>query len=122
MAESVRDSVKRAMGRSVEEPPKKEPMRTTIIRSIDQLNKSLVAYAKELREEEKKEAKEPEGPTYNKAEVDYGEGTRKEHCGLCEYYQVMHKDGCALVKGYIEYDMWCRLFEEKPDEGTFVDE
>ena len=60
-------------------------------------------------------------PELDKDEVHYGDGTKTEYCGICVHYQVMRKNGCELVKGYIEYDKWCDRFEEKPDEAVFID-
>ncbi len=43
-----------------------------------------------------------------KAAVDYGKGTEKEHCGICEHYS---NHECSKVIGTINPDMWCKLFE-----------
>jgi hypothetical protein len=61
-------------------------------------------------------------PPHSKDDADYKLGTKTEYCGICEYYQVKKKDGCKLVQGFIQYDHWCRFFEEKPDEAVWVDE
>lgn len=57
-----------------------------------------------------------EKQAYSKSEVDYSKGTMEEHCGKCEYFEVLHKNGCYLVRGHIESDMWCNKFEEADDD------
>ena len=61
-------------------------------------------------------------PPHTKDDADYKMGTRNEYCGICEYYQVKKKDGCKLVQGYIQYDHWCRFFEEDTEPAPFVDD
>ena len=76
-------------------------------------------------ESEEKGPIEPEAyrqPPHTKDDADYKLGSKTEECGICEYYQVMKKDGCKLVQGFIQYDHWCRFFEEKLDEAVWVDE
>jgi len=52
-----------------------------------------------------------------KKEVDYSVGMRKKKCGLCRYFipeQRGSDDGeCRKVKGRINAEMWCKLFEHK---------
>lgn len=57
-----------------------------------------------------------EKQAYSKSEVDYSKGTTEEHCGICEHFEVLHKNGCYLVRGHIESDMWCNKFEEAGDD------
>jgi len=48
-------------------------------------------------------------PTHYKDEVDYSEGMRKAHCGICAHYIPGGK--CTLVIGEIEKSYWCELFK-----------
>lgn len=52
-----------------------------------------------------------QGPIYSKAEVNYSKGTDKEHCGNCDHFEVLHKNGCELVKGDIRAGMWCNKWD-----------
>lgn len=48
----------------------------------------------------------------DKADVQYGRGMPKEHCGICRYYVGQAPVGlCEKVKGMIRAEMWCRLYE-----------
>lgn len=49
----------------------------------------------------------------SKEDVGYKDGTKKEHCGICEEFEVDHKNGCHLVRGYINAEKWCRLFSKE---------
>lgn len=49
----------------------------------------------------------------SKSEVDYGPGMKSAHCGICEYFEMDHKNGCHLVSGHIEASKWCNLFSER---------
>ena len=51
----------------------------------------------------------------SKNEVDYGPGTRKEHCGICEHFE--EPSSCRKVRGVIDPEYWCNLFE-KADDGS----
>lgn len=45
-----------------------------------------------------------------KSEVDYSKGYAAAHCGICEHYA---NHACELVRGMINPDMWCKLFERR---------
>lgn len=34
-----------------------------------------------------------------------------DHCGICRFYEQIKPDHCSRVKGIIEAEDWCRLFE-----------
>lgn len=48
----------------------------------------------------------------DKRDVGYSTGG-KDHCGVCEHYEPIHKGvgSCTKVEGMIRPWMWCRLFE-----------
>jgi hypothetical protein len=49
---------------------------------------------------------------HTKAEVDYSPaGSSPDRCGACRHYS---SGACGLVRGDIDPDDWCRLFEDKP--------
>jgi len=51
---------------------------------------------------------------HTKAEVNYSLG-KKDHCSICANY-IFYKHmmaQCEVVKGSIEPNMWCKLFEKK---------
>lgn len=43
-----------------------------------------------------------------KSEVAYGAGRAEADCGICEYYK-WHT--CEKVRGTINPDQWCKLFQ-----------
>jgi hypothetical protein len=43
-----------------------------------------------------------------KDEVDYSKGKPNAHCSLCKHY---YDHECDLVQGYIQPQMWCKLFK-----------
>jgi hypothetical protein len=45
----------------------------------------------------------------SKGEVDYSEGSMREHCGICKHF--IKPSACQLVTGHILARMWCKLFE-----------
>ena len=59
----------------------------------------------------------PPEPRKSKDEVDYSEGTKHAHCGICRHY-LSDRYGlkwlgeCGLVAGSISPMMWCRLFSK----------
>jgi hypothetical protein len=81
------------------------------------VNKQLLDRMHEAMEQEDKEETGPGLATRKKkkSDVDYGEGTKSEHCGICEHFEVERPNGCELVTGFIEDNKWCELFE-KDDE------
>lgn len=46
-----------------------------------------------------------------KADVDYSAGKPDAHCGLCKHFRAPNR--CALVKGVIAPNMWCKLFSPR---------
>jgi hypothetical protein len=48
----------------------------------------------------------------SKQSVDYSQGMKARHCGICRYFEPPH--ACEKVEGRIETDKWCRLFKSKP--------
>jgi 7-cyano-7-deazaguanine synthase in queuosine biosynthesis len=98
MKESVRNSVNRAMGRPVEEAPKSESMRDSIVKAMGELNEALG------------NAMQP----YTKEEVNYRDGDVRERCGKCEHFQVLKEHGCELVQGHIEAQKMCDKYD--PDD------
>lgn len=56
---------------------------------------------------------------FAKNEVDYSKGMAKSHCGPtekwptgdCEHYEG--SNSCALVRGYISPEYWCKKYEKK---------
>ena len=55
---------------------------------------------------------------YSKAAVDFGKGTGKAHCGLCEHLRSRPggTQGCDEVAGEIDLGMWCIRFERGESE------
>lgn len=53
----------------------------------------------------------------SKEDVDYSDGMKKSHCGICEYFEMDHKNGCHLVRGYIDESKWCTLFTKEGSES-----
>jgi len=51
---------------------------------------------------------------FSKAEVDYSTGTKDEHCGICTHFEVVHRNGCEIVKGFIRAPDWCKKFNRDP--------
>lgn len=52
---------------------------------------------------------------YTKAESEYtDDGTETEHCHICKYY--VHVTACAIVKGEISPEGWCKYFKKGRDE------
>lgn len=47
---------------------------------------------------------------YTKNSVNYSDGMKSAHCGICRYY---HARMCALVSGKIDPAYWCKLFKRK---------
>ena len=45
-----------------------------------------------------------------KADVDYSHGKPDAHCGICEWYE---RHTCEKVRGVINEDMWCRLWQKR---------
>lgn len=112
MAETVRNSVNRAMGRPEEEVPKRESMRESIVRAIADLNEALANHDREAAEKEKEKGPEPQ---YEKDEVNYRDGDVREHCGKCSHFQVLKQNGCELVKGFIEAKKMCDEYEAEDE-------
>ena len=121
MAETVRDSIKKALGREPEEPLPKESARHSVMKAAG-VPIPPVIVVETVRESVENAIGQESEPEYAKDEVNYGMGTKTEYCGKCEHYQVMKKNGCELVKGFIEYEYWCDKYEEKPDEARWVDD
>lgn len=48
-------------------------------------------------------------PKLSKDAVDYGPGTRREHCAICRHFQPPH--ACERVEGTIDPTAWCEEFE-----------
>ena len=48
----------------------------------------------------------------DKSVVNYSMGKPHAHCGLCEHF-IKSENECELVKGRIDPDHWCKLFEKK---------
>ncbi len=48
---------------------------------------------------------------FTKTEVDYSEGYKPAHCGICEHFLRPHS--CEIVAGLIEPKMWCRKFKKR---------
>lgn len=47
----------------------------------------------------------------SKAEAEYVDKAKSNHCQDCKMYRAPH--ACTLVLGYIEYEGHCRYFERK---------
>lgn len=45
----------------------------------------------------------------SKKAVDYGPGSRSEHCAICAHFEG--PQACELVRGLIDPAAWCKLFE-----------
>lgn len=99
---TVRHAIEKTMGLAWRDAPSrvKESTRKSVERAI---------------------AQEGDQP-YEKDQVEYGQGTRAQHCGICSHFQKLHENGCDLVKGFIEYENWCNKWDEKPNETVFVDQ
>jgi hypothetical protein len=74
-----------------------EPVRASIKKAIDELWT----------------ASDEASDKHDKSEVDYKIATGKDRCGVCEYFEVERKNGCAKVKGFIEEQYWCDEFERE---------
>lgn len=83
-------------------------------------NPTLLAHMHKLMHEYDENQSQPQK---EKDQVNYSKGTTKEHCGNCEHFEALHKNGCELVKGFIKADMWCRLWKyEEDEEDEYEDE
>ena len=47
----------------------------------------------------------------SKKEVNYSKGMKNSRCGVCKYF--ISPDACDKVKGEIDKNYWCELFEAK---------
>jgi hypothetical protein len=36
-----------------------------------------------------------------------------DHCGICRHFEVRHKNGCAIVAGFIRAEDWCDKFKRR---------
>jgi hypothetical protein len=45
-----------------------------------------------------------------KDSVDYSEGMKGRHCGICKFFES-DTQTCEKVRGHIHSDMWCRLWK-----------
>jgi len=54
----------------------------------------------------------------SKASVDYSEGMKSAHCGICEHYS---SGSCELVEGDIDPSYWCKLFERATHDSRTTD-
>ena len=52
-------------------------------------------------------------PKKTKAEVNYTPKAKvhTERCGLCAHFEKVYTNECDLVKGFISFEGWCKLFE-----------
>ena len=49
-----------------------------------------------------------------KSEVSYEHPAKgPNHCSQCVHFEVLHKNGCEVVKGHIEPEDWCEKFQQK---------
>jgi hypothetical protein len=55
-----------------------------------------------------------------KRTVDYSPGMKTRHCGVCTHFsEVAFGVGeCALVRGLIDWSMWCKLFQKDKSKGS----
>jgi hypothetical protein len=50
---------------------------------------------------------------HEKGEVGFEHPAKgKHHCSQCRHFEVQHKNGCEVVRGYIEGPDWCRLWKK----------
>ena len=47
----------------------------------------------------------------SKKSVDYSQGMKERHCGICRHFLPPH--ACRLVRGKIDDGMWCKKFKAK---------
>ena len=49
---------------------------------------------------------------FDKSEVQFEHPAKgANHCSQCVHFQVLHKNGCEIVKGHIEAGDWCNKFK-----------
>lgn len=59
----------------------------------------------------------PEGQKAPKLSVDYSEGKGDTRCKNCKHFQSLPPVGtCEKVRGLINPDYWCKLFEKGEGE------
>ena len=55
----------------------------------------------------------------SKASVDYSEGMKSAHCGICKHYRS--PGSCELVEGDIDPGYWCELFARSTNDARTTD-
>lgn len=51
---------------------------------------------------------------FTKKEVNYESPAKgMDHCKDCIFFQVLHKNGCKIVEGFIKPADWCDEFTRK---------